>query len=79
MVAVPSAKWTQNLEKVPLTMQAFWPARKVPTRALKTLKGGSMHDLKSEDAERLAAAFARYGRSPVISQRMQRAVAEMHR
>ena len=53
MIAAPSARWTQSLEKVPLTMQAYWPAMKVPTRALMSLKVGSMLDLKSEDSERL--------------------------
>jgi flagellar motor switch protein FliM len=49
----PPTKWTQNLEKVPLTMQAFWPAMKVPTRKLLALQVGSMLDLKSEDSERI--------------------------
>lgn len=50
---LPAPKWTQNLDKVPLTMNAAWPAMKVPTRALLGLKVGSMLDLKAEDAERL--------------------------
>ena len=49
----PAPKWTQNLDKVPLTMNAAWPAMKVPTRELLGLKVGSMLDLKAEDAERL--------------------------
>jgi len=39
----------------------------------------SLRSIAGADAERLATAFARYGRSPELSQHMQRAVAEMHR
>ena len=49
----PAAKWTKNLDNVPMTMNGFWPAMKVPARALMELKPGSILDLKVEDAERL--------------------------
>jgi flagellar motor switch protein FliM len=52
--AAPAAqKWTQNLDKVPMTMNACWPAIKLPTRALMGLTVGSVIDLSAEDAERL--------------------------
>lgn len=52
--AAPAAvKWSQNLDKVPMTMNACWPAIKLPTRALMGLKVGSMLDLNAQDAERL--------------------------
>jgi flagellar motor switch protein FliM len=46
-------KWTRNLDKVPMTMNACWPPIKLPTRALMGLQVGSVLDLKAEDAERL--------------------------
>lgn len=49
----PAAKWTKNLDNVPMTMNGFWPAMKIPARALMELKPGSILDLKVEDAERL--------------------------
>ena len=48
-----AAKWTKNLDNVPMTMNGFWPAMKIPARALMELKPGSILDLKVEDAERL--------------------------
>ena len=39
----------------------------------------ALRNVAGADAARLAAAFARYGRSPELSQRMQKAVAELHR
>lgn len=52
--AVPAAqKWTQSLDKVPMTMNACWPALKLSTRALMALKVGSVLDLNAEDSERL--------------------------
>ena len=58
--AAPLApKWTQNLEKVPMTMQACWPSVKMPTRALMGLQVGSVLDLKAEDAERLELRLGR--------------------
>lgn len=50
---VTAPKWTQNLDKVPMTMTAAWPPVKLPTRALMQLQVGSVLDLKAEDAERL--------------------------
>ena len=46
-------RWSKSLEKVPMNMNACWPAMKVPTRALMGLKVGAVLDLKAEDAERL--------------------------
>ena len=52
-VPASAQKWTQHLDKVPMTMNACWPALKLPARALVGLKVGSILDLKTDDAERL--------------------------
>ena len=51
--APTTPKWTQNLDKVPVKLQAHWPVMKVPTRALVDLKVGSVFELNAEDSERL--------------------------
>lgn len=47
------AKWNQNLDKLPLTLTAFWPSMKIPTRELMKLKPGEMIELRPEGVEEI--------------------------
>lgn len=52
-VSTSAPKWTQHLDKVPMQMNARWPAMKVPTRKLMELQVGSVLELKAEEIEKL--------------------------
>lgn len=53
VAAATAPKWSRNLDKVPMTIKACWPALKISGRALLDLQVGSVLDLNPEDAERL--------------------------
>ncbi len=53
VAAASGSKWTQHLDKVSVSVNAQWPAVKMPTRSLIEMQVGTVLDLKAEDAERI--------------------------
>jgi len=50
---VPAIKWNQALNEIPITLTAQWPAIKMSTRALLTLRPGEIIDLDPAHSEQI--------------------------